>query len=193
VCHCPKIDSNFNRWCIGALASSVAALCFKEWSGQTKDYTQLVFAASLTHATLRRKMKTTRTVKVNNSTNINNTNINKTNNHLKSLNIEKPTPDDFGNPHTGLGQAQNAGYPVSGIPNWLLWNRNHASEWSNRCTIGLMFKSSSTLKIQLNVSVLDKAGIVISSKWNSKQITHSFNLWFSEFCMRHPYKTWCEF
>ena len=58
----------------------------------------------------------------------------------------------------------NAGYPVSGIPNWLVWNRNHASEWSNRCTIGLMFKSSCTLKSQLSVSVLYKEDIVISSK-----------------------------
>jgi len=89
----------------------------------------------------------------------------------------------------------NAGYPVSGIPNWLVWNRNHASEWSDRCTIGLTFKWSwsSILKSQLSVSVLYKVGIVISSKWNSKQITHPFNSWFGEFCMRHPYKTWCEF
>jgi hypothetical protein len=41
VCRCPKIDSNFNRWCIGVLASSVIDLCFKEWSGQTKDYIQI--------------------------------------------------------------------------------------------------------------------------------------------------------
>jgi len=51
-------------------------------------------------------MKTTRTVKVNNSTN-----INKTNNHLKSLNIKKTTPDDFGNPRTGLGQEHKCGIP----------------------------------------------------------------------------------
>ena len=142
------------------------------------------------HAALRRKMKTTRTVKVNNSTN-----INKTNNHLKSMNIKNPHQMTLEIHVQAWARHTNAGYPVSGIPNWLVWNRNHASEWSDRCTIGLMFKWSwsSTLKGQLSVSVLYKADIVISSKWNSKQITHSFNLWSGELCMRHPYKTWCEF
>ena len=37
---------------------------------------------------------------------------------------------------------KNVGYPISGIPNWIVWNRNDAYEWSYRCTntIGLMFK-----------------------------------------------------
>jgi hypothetical protein len=52
---------------------------------------------------------------------------------------------------------------------WLDWNQNYVSEWSDMSTRGLLFQWASTIKIQLSMLVQNKANpviIIISLKIN---------------------------
>jgi hypothetical protein len=44
---------------------------------------------------------------------------------------------------------------------WLAWNQNNMSEWSNMSTSELLFQLPTTMKIQLSVLVANKADIII--------------------------------
>jgi hypothetical protein len=44
---------------------------------------------------------------------------------------------------------------------WLAWNQNNMSEWSNMSTSELLFQLLTTMKIQLSVLVANKADIII--------------------------------
>ena len=51
---------------------------------------------------------------------------------------------------------------------WLDWDQNYVSEWSDMFTLGLLFQWASTIKIQLSMLVQNKANpiIIISLKIN---------------------------
>ena len=46
---------------------------------------------------------------------------------------------------------------------WLAWNQNNVSEWSDISTRGLLFQWASTVKIQLSMLVWYKADLIIIS------------------------------
>ena len=43
---------------------------------------------------------------------------------------------------------------------WLSWNQNNVSEWSDMSTSGLLFQYASTINIQLSVLVSYKADLI---------------------------------
>ena len=78
---------------------------------------------------------------------------------------------------------------------WLAWNQNNVSEWSDMSTCGLLFQWASTIKIQLSGSRTKQTSLsshwkLICSRHDIAELVLNNNFWWFSHLPLKSYGTW---